>query len=82
MDKFNILYNELEQISKEILPYYDIDKIKPYSIYIWTKGENGENVFDILEDKIMFYKEHTVIEEAKSIVEKIQLKLKEISQCS
>ena len=53
MDKFHLLYNELIQISKEILPYYSIDKIKSYSVYIWTKGEDGENVFDIEEDEII-----------------------------
>jgi hypothetical protein len=81
LDKFNFLYDELVQISKEILPYYDIDKIKPHSVYIWTKGENGDNVFDILTEEIMFYvNDHIVIEDAKPIIEKIQLKLKEICQ--
>lgn len=88
MDEFYILYNELTEISKEILPYYDIDKTKPYAIYIWTKegeGENdfGENVFDIMADEIEFYvKDHVIIEEAKPIINKIQLKLKEIQEIS
>ena len=82
MDKYDYLYNELTQISKDILPYYDIDKIKPYSVYIWTKGKGSENVFDICGDEIIFYvKDHKIIEEAKPIIEKIQLKLKEISRC-
>lgn len=81
MDKFDVLYNELEQISKEMLPYYDVDKVKSYSVYIWTKGEYGRNVFDIIAGEIIFYvKNHVIIEEAKLIVEKIQLKLKEISE--
>lgn len=33
MDEF---YKELRQAVKEIEPYYDVDKIKPYSVYIWT----------------------------------------------
>lgn len=83
MDKFNALYNELVQISKDILPYYDIDKIKTSSVYIWTKGENSDNVFDIIEDEIIFYVEdHVIIDEAKPIIEKIQLKLREIRQHS
>lgn len=85
MDKFDLLYNQLTQISKEILPYYDIDKTKSHSIYIWTKengDDDGENVFDILADEIIFYvKDHIIIEEVKPIIEKIQLKLKEIEQC-
>lgn len=81
MNKFDFLYNELVQISKDILPYYDIDKIKSYSVYIWTKGKDGKNVFDIDKDEIIFYvKGHKIIEEAKPIIEKIQLKLKEINQ--
>ena len=82
MDKFNFLYNELTEISKGILQYYDIDKIKPYSVYIWTKDEDSKNVFDICDDEIVFYvKDHKILEEAKPIIEQIQLKLKEIRQC-
>lgn len=81
MDKFNVIYDELVQISKEILSYYDIDKIKPYSVYIWTKGKDSENVFDIMVDEIVFYvKGHKIIEEAKPIIKKIQLKLQELNE--
>ena len=79
MKDFDSLYEELEQISNDILPYYDIDKIKPWSVYIWTKEEDGDNVFDIMADEIQFYvDDHKIIEEAKPIIKKIQLKLKEI----
>ena len=86
-DKYYELYNELVQVSNEILPYYDIDKIKPYSVYVWTKNDSyeddGENLFDIEEDKICFYnKRHVIPEEVKPIIEKIQMKLKEISEYS
>lgn len=82
MNKINYLYDELIKISKGILKYYDIDKVKPYSVYIWTKGENGKNVFDICDNAIVFYvKDHKIIEEAQPIIEQIQLKLKEIRQC-
>lgn len=81
MSKFDDLYNELEGIAKELLVYYDVDKVKPYSVYIWTKGEHGENVFDIQADEIVFYVEdHVVIEETKPIIERIQLKLIEIER--
>lgn len=83
MDSFNLLYQELAEISEEIRPYYDIDKVKPNSVYIWTKGDNGENVFDILESEITIYvTSHQVIEEAKPIIKRIQAKLKEIRECS
>lgn len=85
-DKFVKLYKELVQIANEIRQYYDIDKVKWYSVYIWTKASEvddddwGENVFDIQENKIVFYvKDHVIIEEAKPIIKKIQAKLKEIS---
>jgi hypothetical protein len=61
VDKYYVLYNELEQISNEILPYYDINKIKSYSVYIWTKGKYGKNVFDIEKDEIIFYIKDYVI---------------------
>ena len=74
------LYDELVQIAKELSPYYDIDKIKSYAVYIWTKGDDGINVFDIMADRIIFYdKEHIIPEEVMVIIEKIQDKLKEIS---
>lgn len=82
MNKVTNLYGELIQTSKEILEYYDIDKIKPYTVYVWTKGDTGKNVFDILEDKIVFYEEHNIIEKAKPTIKKIQLKLKEIRKQS
>lgn len=85
-NEFMQLYNELVQIADEIRPYYDIDKVKWYSVYIWTKESEvddddwGENVFDIQEDEIVFYvKDHVIIEEAKPIIKKIQAKLKELS---
>ena len=85
-NEFMQLYNELVQIADEITPYYDIDKVKWYSVYIWTKESEvddddwGENVFDIQEDEIVFYvKDHVIIEEAKPIIKKIQAKLKELS---
>lgn len=75
-------YDKLAKMTDEILPYYDVDKIKPYSVYIWTKGDGGQNVFDIQADKIIFYEEHSIIEDAKPIIEKIQSKLKEIESIS
>ena len=69
-------------ISNEILPYYDIDKVKPYSVYIWSK-ENpngfGENLFDIEVNRVIFYnKQHRIVKDAIPIIKKIQYKLKEI----
>lgn len=84
-NKYYELYDELVEIAKEILPYYDIDKTKPYSVYIWTKEDKNDpdncgcNVFDIQADEIVFYdKKHKITEEALPVISKIQSKLKEI----
>ena len=81
MDEF---YMELHKAVDQIRPYYDIDKIKPYSVYIWTKdmvGDDGliiygDNVFDIRKDEIVFYdKNHVIPEELMPIIRNIQSKL-------
>lgn len=81
-EKYYELYKELVEITNEILRHYDIDKIKHFAVYIWTKpceNNEGENVFDIYDDEIVFYnKEHKIIEEALPIINSIQCKLKEI----
>lgn len=73
-------YEKLREVSKEITQWYDIDKVKPYSVYIWTNGENSDNVFDIDADEIVYYdyegNRHTIIEEAKPTIKKIQKQLK------
>ena len=86
------LYKELTEAVDEIRPYYDVDKVKRGSVYIWTKDNPdsfneddrwGQNVFDIQEDELVFYaKDHVIIEEAKPIIEKIQAKLREISSAA
>lgn len=87
-EKYYELYEELVEISNKIRPYYDIDKIKSYSVYIWSKEGSGisddfwgRNVFDIEAEGIFFYdKEHKVIEDAIPIIKEIQLKLNEIQE--
>lgn len=81
MDEF---YMELHKAVDHIRPYYDIDKIKPYSVYIWTKdrlGDDGliiygDNVFDIMKDEIVFFdKNHNIPDEVMPIIRNIQSKL-------
>ena len=83
------LYRELAGIVDGISPYYDVDKIKSYSVYVWTKDnpnadneddKYGQNVFDICGDELISYVEdHVTIEDAKPVIEKIQAKLREIA---
>ena len=76
MDEF---YMELHKAVNQIRPYYDVDKVKPYSVYIWTKDDGdvlGDNVFDIQKDEIIFYdKTHVIPDEVMPIIRNIQSKL-------
>lgn len=85
----NGLYDELWNLAHELQPWFDIDKVKPYSVYVWTKSEDindpdypfGENVFDIFEDHLQFYQcNHCwrLPNEVMPIIKKIQEKLHEI----
>lgn len=71
-------FDKLFKIAHEIEPWYDIDKVKDYAVYIWTKGEYGENVFDILADELVFYTQHEVISDAVPTILRIQEQLKEV----
>lgn len=71
-------FDKLFKIAHEIEPWYDINKVKDYAVYIWTKGEYGENVFDILADELVFYTRHEVIPEAVPTILRIQKQLKEV----
>lgn len=51
-------YCKLREAANELTPWFDIDKIKTYGVYVWTKGDTenfGENVFDIFSDHLQFY---------------------------
>ena len=80
---YSELYVELVQLSNLLLPYYDIDKVKYYAVYVWSKGELDEssNVFDITADGIdLLDRNHIISEEAMPIIDAIQAKLREM-QC-
>lgn len=80
-------FKELCKLAYELEPWFDIDKVKSYSVYVWTKdsddSENpfGWNVFDIYADRLQFYtcpKSWALPNEAIPIIKKIQEKLAEI----
>lgn len=81
-NNYDSLYNDLVQTVNEIRPYYDVDKIKPWSVYIWTKDIDdcdGENVFDIEDGRIVYYvKDHVIPDEVVPIIRKIQSKIRAI----
>ena len=83
-EEFDKYYDSLVETVKPLYKYYDIDKVKTYGVYVWNKSNESDdqwNVFDIYSDEItMWDEEHEIIEEAKPIIEKIQLKLKEVDK--
>lgn len=76
MSKADEIFDELWKTSMLLRKYYDIDKVKPWAVYIYDKDDskNTDNgLFDIYKDEIVFYtNNHTIIEEAKPIIKKIQ----------
>lgn len=51
-------YLKLREAAHELEQWFDVDKIKSYGVYVWTKGNEesfGENVFDIFSDRLQFY---------------------------
>ena len=83
-DEYMKLYHELWESAHEISPWYDVDKVKWYSVYIWTKDSEekpfgGQNVFDILADEICYYvDDHVIPDEAWPVIRRIQEKLREM----
>lgn len=83
---YNQWYNELWNLANKLRPWYDIDKVKDYGVFVWTKDTDageGENVFDIEANELVFYTcfnkcnhNHKVIEEAKPVIKEIQKHLK------
>lgn len=92
ISKYDRLMKELVSVSNEMRQWYDIDKIKCYSVYIWSKETDtycGDNIFDIQADEIVCYSywssgehkcfdESLIVEEAKPVIKRIQEKLREI----
>lgn len=74
-------FDKLFKIAHEIEPWYTVDKVKSYAVYIWTKDTDnnfGKNVFDIEADNIVFYTDHNIIPEAIPAIQRIQEQLKKI----
>ena len=93
-DEYYKLYSELAELVRKpdgILQWYDYDKVKEDSVYIWTKATDpndmstwGANLFDICSDQLVFYvKNHEVIEAAWPAIKEIQahlLKMEEVAR--
>ncbi len=80
-NQYEYEFNKLFKIAHEIEPWYSVDKVKSYAVYIWTKDADegfGKNVFDIEADGIVFYAEHSIISEAIPIIKRIQEQLKKV----
>ena len=41
-------YKEMRELTDKLRPWYDIDKIKSWGVFIWSKSNPfGANLFDI-----------------------------------
>ena len=66
-------WNALRAAVDKLRPYYDIDKVKHNSVYVWTIGDDGDNVFDIQKDRIVLYdKGHVIPDDVIPIIREIQ----------
>jgi hypothetical protein len=75
------LLDEIRDIcNNKLNTIYDIDKVKDYAVYVWTKGGGGSNVFDIQADMIVYYEDHDILEGAIPIILEIQKKLFELDE--
>ena len=81
-NQYEYEFDKLFKIAHEIEPWYTVDKVKDYAVYIWTKDTDedlGKNIFDIKADDIVFYVDHEIIPEALPAIQRIQEQLKKIA---
>lgn len=80
-NQYEYEFDKLFKIAHEIEPWYTVDKVKDYAVYIWTKDTDNDfrkNVFDIEADNIVFYTDHNIIPEALPTIWRIQKQLKKV----
>lgn len=76
-------YDKLCEVVDRLRPYYDIDKIKPWSVYVWSKTnsiDDSENLFDIMKNDIICYgnfRKENIIIDCLDIIKEIQKYLEE-----
>lgn len=78
-------YDKLYEISQKLRPFYDIDKVKSWGVFCFSKVEEGfgDDTFDILEDKLIFYngyKYEDIPKEALPIIKDIQNQIKLVKE--
>ena len=92
--RYDEMYSELHKLAYELAPWFDIDKVKSYAVYVWYRptkedlkhpnypgDEFGWNAFDIYADYLQFYRcdwPWRLPNEAIPIIKKIQEKLMEM----
>lgn len=81
--RYHQLLDELWTIAHEENPWYVVDKVKDWGVYIYTKPGPGRysnrNVFDICADEISYYVDGYIIpDEAWPYIRRVQAKLQEI----
>lgn len=77
---FDQMYSDLWDLLQDLRVWYSIDRANSSGIYVWTKGEDSEDLFDILPGEIVMRdKDYVIPDEVKSTVFAIQEKLYDIN---
>lgn len=85
LEHYDRLLDELWEVAHEPNPWYDVDKVKDWGVYIWTKPGDDKfsdrNVFDICFDGITYYVDGYIIpDDAWPYINRVLAKLKEIRE--
>ena len=73
------MYDELIVLSHKLDPYYGIERIKDYGIYVWGPDSQGHdaNIFDIYSNEIRVWRPGSIIAEIIQHLKKMEKYRKE-----
>ena len=76
------MYDELVPLAEKLRPYYSIDKIKSFGIYVWGTSAMDEeaNIFDIYADEIKIWVPCSVHPDSLPIIAEIIQHLKKMEK--
>ena len=76
------MYDELIVLSHKLDPYYGIERIKDYGIYVWGPDSQGHdaNIFDIYSNEIRVWRPGSIISESLPIIAEIIQHLKKMEK--
>lgn len=79
---YSRMYSELVPLAHKLDKYYDIDKIKPFGIYVWGPDSQGKdtNIFDIYSSGIRVWQPCSIHPDALPIIAEIIRHLKKMEK--